>query len=40
MGFTLAQGFLYGHPELPKRLVPASSESLHDTNRGGETRSG
>jgi EAL domain-containing protein (putative c-di-GMP-specific phosphodiesterase class I) len=39
MGFTLAQGFLYGYPELPKRLAPEASQSLHDTARGGETRS-
>jgi EAL domain-containing protein (putative c-di-GMP-specific phosphodiesterase class I) len=39
-GFALAQGFLYGYPELPKRLLPSEPKSLHDTASGGETRSG
>jgi EAL domain-containing protein (putative c-di-GMP-specific phosphodiesterase class I) len=37
VGFELGQGFFYGYPELPNRLVAANS--LHDTASGGDTRS-
>jgi EAL domain-containing protein (putative c-di-GMP-specific phosphodiesterase class I) len=37
VGFELGQGFFYGYPELPKRLV--ATNSLHDTASGGDTRS-
>jgi EAL domain-containing protein (putative c-di-GMP-specific phosphodiesterase class I) len=37
VGFALGQGFFYGYPELPKRLMPAHCP--HDTASGGETRS-
>jgi EAL domain-containing protein (putative c-di-GMP-specific phosphodiesterase class I) len=33
MGFTLAQGFYYGHPSLPKTLVPSDSDDASTTRK-------
>jgi EAL domain-containing protein (putative c-di-GMP-specific phosphodiesterase class I) len=38
MGFGLGQGFFYGYPEMPKRLI--QSNASHDTASGGDTCSG
>jgi EAL domain-containing protein (putative c-di-GMP-specific phosphodiesterase class I) len=40
IGFTCAQGFLYGYPSLPKRLLPAENAAVGDTSCGGDTRNG
>jgi EAL domain-containing protein (putative c-di-GMP-specific phosphodiesterase class I) len=37
MGFGCAQGFFYGYPELPKRLLTEELGQSHDTASGGET---
>jgi EAL domain-containing protein (putative c-di-GMP-specific phosphodiesterase class I) len=37
IGFACAQGFLYGHPALPKRLLPNETASADDTSCGGLT---
>jgi len=36
IGFTCAQGFLYGHPSLPKMLINASTPPGRDTDCGDE----
>jgi EAL domain-containing protein (putative c-di-GMP-specific phosphodiesterase class I) len=40
IGFTCAQGFLYGYPALPKRLLPNETAAADDTSCGGDTRNG
>jgi EAL domain-containing protein (putative c-di-GMP-specific phosphodiesterase class I) len=37
MGFGCAQGFFYGYPELPKRLLTEELGQSHDTASGGDT---
>jgi EAL domain-containing protein (putative c-di-GMP-specific phosphodiesterase class I) len=36
VGFTCAQGFLYGYPTLPKRLLPTEPKSAQLQCRDGE----